>query len=63
MSETIRIAVFRLNAPVSFETIPYTLEKLNQIVGGYLEVIAIGNGLILTCNCDILELTHEDHKR
>ena len=52
MTETIRIAVFRLNAPVSFETIPNELEDMSGIVGGYIEVLPIGGGLILTCNED-----------
>jgi hypothetical protein len=52
----IRVVVFRPGQRPSVEEIDGDLESLQRLVGGYLELIALGGGLHMYCNEDARSL-------
>lgn len=51
MNPSIRIAVFKPGAPVVFDLINNDLKPMQNVVGGYIEVVEIADsGLCLVCN-------------
>jgi len=50
MDEKITVAVKKVNEAVDFVEIDNTLEAAQEIVGGYIEMVGIGNGIYLVCN-------------
>jgi hypothetical protein len=49
---TIRVAVFRPGADVTYETLPNELEDMQKLVDGYIETLALSNTLTAICNED-----------
>ena len=46
----IRILVVRVGQPAVVEEHPRSLEAMQGIVGGYIESVAMGDGIFMTCN-------------
>lgn len=49
-SEFIRVFVIEMNKTSEERTIPNTLQAMQEIVGGYIEVSRAANGLLIICN-------------
>jgi hypothetical protein len=52
MKTTIRVAIFRPDQEVTFETIRNDLASLQKLVGGYIEQVSINSKFCLICNED-----------
>ena len=46
----IKVAVKEPDEPVEFKKINNSLEELQNIVGGYIECVQAGSGVIIICN-------------
>jgi len=47
---TIRVIVKEPGGEFTVRLIPATLEYHQKLVGGYIETVSIGNGILLVCN-------------
>lgn len=50
MEEKIMVAVKKVDEAVDFVEIDNTLEAAQEIVGGYIEMVSIGNGIYFVCD-------------
>lgn len=50
MEEKITVAIKKVGEAVDMAEIDNTLEAAQEIVGGYIEMVDVGNGLYLVCN-------------
>ena len=49
-SAKIQVLVVRVGEPAVVEELPRSLEAMQGLVGGYIESVALGDGIYMTCN-------------
>lgn len=48
--DNINVIVWDIAGPPEVRSIPNTLEAMQEIVGGWIQVVTVGNSYILVCN-------------